>query len=138
MRYMHSTAKVFIGFMALTLMHSAAACCPDVGHTPNTAATGLGTSHPAATDLSAVSNAKVFAFERDGIRYLQVNDSMGLVRTAIGWIDNVVWVMPIGMDADRTKVLKPGSISAGILIYDGETVAVFLLPNNNWIIVPKQ
>lgn len=89
-------------------------------------------------DLSAVSNAKVFAFERDGIRYLQVNDSTGQVRTAIGWIDNVVWVMPIGVDADRTKILKPGSMPAGILIYDGDTVAVFLLSNNNWIVIPKQ
>ncbi|UNW12914.1 hypothetical protein MP631_02395 [Xanthomonas phaseoli pv. phaseoli] len=138
MRHMHSTAKVLIGFMALTLMQTAAACCPDVGHTPNTAVTGLGTSRPAAMDLSAVSNAKVFAFERDGIRYLQVNDSTGQVRTAIGWIDNVVWVMPIGVDADRTKILKPGSMPAGILIYDGDTVAVFLLSNNNWIVIPKQ
>ncbi|WP_152667132.1 hypothetical protein [Xanthomonas perforans] len=138
MRYMQATAKVVIGFIALILTQDAAACCPDVGHSPKAAVTGLGTSRPGATNLSAVGNAKVYAFERDGIRYLQVNDSTGVVRTAIGLIDKVVWVMPIGVDADRTKILNPGSTSGGIAVYDGETVAVFLLPNNNWIVVPKK
>ncbi|APP82738.1 hypothetical protein BI312_24210 (plasmid) [Xanthomonas citri pv. citri] len=138
MLYLHSAAKVVFGLMALALMQNAAACCPDVGHSPNTAATGLGTSRPAAPDLSAVGSVKVYAFERDGIRYLQVNGPTGVVRTAIGWIDNVAWVMPIGVDADRTKILAPGSVSAGVVVYQGERMTVLLVSDNNWVIVPKQ
>ncbi|WJM76721.1 hypothetical protein QTJ10_00795 [Xanthomonas hortorum pv. vitians] len=137
MRYFKPAAKVAISIIALTLMQNASACCPDVGHSPNTAATGLGTSRPAAADLSAVGSVKVYAFERDGIRYLQVNGPTGIVRTAIGWIDSVVWVMPIGVDADRTKILAPGTMPTGLIVYQGERMTVFLLPDNNWVVVPK-
>lgn len=72
MRNFQRTAKVAVGLLGLALSYSAAACCPDVGHSPAAATTGLGASRPSATDLSAVSTLRVYTFERDGIRYLQV------------------------------------------------------------------
>jgi hypothetical protein len=43
-------------------------------------------------------------FERDGIRYTQVNDVNGAVRTAVGRIGDMFWTMPIGSDVERVYV----------------------------------
>ncbi len=140
MRNFQRTAKVAVGLLGLALSYSAAACCPDVGHSPAAATTGLGASRPSATDLSAVSTLHVYTFERDGIRYLQVNGPSGDVRTAIGWIDGTRWVMPVGIDADRTTILAAGSRPSGTVVYEGDGMTVLLqtLPRgNSWLIVPK-
>lgn len=140
MRNFQRTAKVAVGLLGLALSYSAAACCPDVGHSPAAATTGLGASRPSATDLSAVSTLHVYTFERDGIRYLQVNGPSGDVRTAIGWIDGTRWVMPVGIDADRTTILAADSRPSGTVVYEGDGMTVLLqtLPlGNSWLIVPK-
>ena len=82
----------------------------------------------------------MYTFERDGIRYLQVNGPSGDVRTAIGWIDGTRWVMPVGIDADRTTILAAGSRPSGTVVYEGDGMTVLLqtLPRgNSWLIVPK-
>ena len=85
---------------------AAARCgCPDDGHGAPNRAFGLGESFPQATDLAVNPAWQVYEFERDGIRYVQVNDQYGTVRAAVGRIDNTFWVMPLGADADR--VLQP-------------------------------
>ncbi len=80
-----------------------AQCCPTGVGAPK-AASGLGQSAPPATDLAVDPEWQVYEFERGGIRYTQINDSDGKVRAAVGRIDNVFWVMPIGGDADRVSV----------------------------------
>ncbi|WP_192820361.1 hypothetical protein, partial [Xanthomonas oryzae] len=98
-------------------------------------------SRPATADLSAVATLHAYAFERDGIRYLQVNDPTGDVRTAIGWIEGTYWVMPIGIDADRTRILAAGSRVGGTVVYDSDRLTLVLqrLPSGNtWLIVPKR
>ncbi len=83
---------------------AAAKCgCPDDGH--GAPAFGLGESFPQATDLAVNPAWQVYEFERDGVRYVQINDQYGTVRAAVGRIDNTFWVMPLGVDADR--VLLP-------------------------------
>ena len=92
-------------FVASVLMSSQvlAQCCPGGGGAPK-AASGLGQSFPSATDLAADPQWQVYEFERGGIRYTQINDSAGKVRAAVGRVDDVLWVMPIGGDADRVSV----------------------------------
>lgn len=80
------------------------ACCPDDGKTSPRAARGLGESSPAATDLATDAAWKIYEFERDGIRYTQINDSTGAVRAAVGRIGRTIWVLPIGLDADRVRL----------------------------------
>jgi len=92
--------------LAATLLMSSQAfaqCCPGGGGAPK-AATGLGQSFPLATDLAADPDWQVYEFERGGVHYLQINDAAGRVRAAVGHIDDVFWVMPIGGDADRVAV----------------------------------
>jgi hypothetical protein len=68
---------------------------------------GLGEQLPPALDLAPDSIWKVFEFERDGIRYVQINDRDGHVRAAVGRIEDLLWVLPVGSDADR--VSTPGN-----------------------------
>lgn len=80
-----------------------AQCCPGGGGAPK-AASGLGQTFPSATDLAADPQWQVYEFERGGIRYTQINDITGKVRAAVGRVDDVFWVMPIGGDADRVSI----------------------------------
>ena len=77
-----------------------AACCPSDGNTSPKAARGLGESTPAAADAAW----QIYEFERDGVRYTQINDSGGNVRAAVGRVEGVFWVMPIRSDTDRVSV----------------------------------
>lgn len=79
--------------------------CPSDGNSAP-AAMGLGESFPQADDLAVDPAWQIYEFERDGIRYTQINDSAGNVRAATGRIGETLWVMPIGRDADR--VALPG------------------------------
>ncbi len=95
-----------VALFAATLLMSPqvfAQCCPGGGDAPK-AMSGLGQSAPPATDLAVDPEWQVYEFERGGIRYTQINDSIGKVRAAVGRIDDVFWVMPIGGDADRVSV----------------------------------
>jgi hypothetical protein len=80
-----------------------AQCCPTGGGAPK-ATSGLGQSAPPASDLAIDPEWQVYEFERGGIRYTQINDDSGRVRAAVGRVDGVFWVMPIGSDTDRVSV----------------------------------
>jgi hypothetical protein len=60
---------------------------------------GLGQSWPNATDVSANPHWHVYVFEKDGVRYVQVNDTNGGVHAAIATAGGQVLVLPIGADA---------------------------------------
>lgn len=60
---------------------------------------GLGQAWPNAADVSVSPHYHVYVFVRDGIRYIQVNDLNGTVRAAVAVADNVVLVLPVGVDA---------------------------------------
>lgn len=100
--------------------------CPEDGHGQPKLSIGLGESYPVALDLAADPAWAVYEFERDGVRYVQVNDQFGEVRAAVGRIDGTFWVMPIGSDADRVSV--PGdTLPAGhgvVLARTADTMVV--------------
>lgn len=119
---------------------SAKCSCPDDGRDSPAASRGLGESFPDAVDLAADPAWQVYEFERDGIRYVQINDSNGTVRAAAGRIGGTAWVMPIGTDADRVAV--PGDATpAGIprVLYRGAEVEVVLYQEgaqSRWLVRP--
>jgi hypothetical protein len=85
---------------------AAAKCgCPDDGHGAPKIGFGLGETFPQAPDLAADPGWQVYEFERDGIRYVQINDASGTVRAVVGRVGDSFLVMPLGTDADR--VLLP-------------------------------
>jgi hypothetical protein len=94
--------------LALSSPAAAKCGCPDDGHGKPKLETGLGEAFPQAPDLAPDRAWQVYEFERDGIRYVQINDAYGRVRAAVGRIDDTFWVMPIGKDADRVNAYGNG------------------------------
>lgn len=78
--------------------------CPSDGAGAPAAKSGLGQEFPVAQDLAADATWQVYEFQRDGIRYTQINDQYGNVRAAVGRIGDTFWTMPIGTDADRVTI----------------------------------
>lgn len=114
-------AVVALGLAALSMSSFAHACCPSGGNTGPKSALGLGQGFPSAANESIDANWRVYNFERDGIHYMQVNDSNGAVRAAVGRIADTMWVLPVGSDADRVNT---DSIGVGLLIYRDEAIEV--------------
>lgn len=114
--------------------------CPDDGRDSPAASRGLGESFPAAADLAADAAWQVYEFQRDGVRYVQINDSTGTVRAAAGRIGGTAWIMPIGTDADRVAI--PGdAVPAGVpsVLYRGPDVEVVRYQDGSvtrWLIRP--
>ncbi len=121
---------------ASTLPAAAIACCPSGGTgSPIIHTKGLGESAPQAANLSTDPRWGVYEFARDGINYLQINDSQGVVRAAVGAIDSVAWVMPMGSDVDRVNVMPNSSV--GTVIYRSDRFTVSLVKAGNrvsWVI----
>ncbi len=85
---------------------------PSDGHgSPERAATGLGQSFPQADDVSLAAAWRVYEFEREGVRYLQVNGLDGTVHAAIGFIGDTFWALPVSADRVSTPQ-RPLPISA--------------------------
>ncbi len=98
-----SVIGLIFGFVASQPV--AAKCgCPDDGHGKPKVEIGLGESFPNAPDLAPSPAWAVYEFERDGIRYVQINDQSGTVRAAVGRIDDTFWVMPLGTDVNRVSL----------------------------------
>jgi len=102
-------------------------------------ATGLGQSWPNAADVSVSPHYHVYIFVRDGIRYIQVNDSNGTVRGAVAIADHVVLVLPVGVDA-ASVITAPSTTSAQLArtsgatnsetVYSDSTVQISAAPQN--------
>lgn len=76
------------------------------------AATGLGQSWPNTGDVSSSPRWHVYVFERDGIRYIQVNDLNGTVRASFAAVDGAFLVLPAGVDAQRaTATVRPAAMA---------------------------
>lgn len=74
--------------------------------------TGLGQTRPHAPDVSTSPDWHVYVFQRDGIRYLQVNDASGTVRGAIATANGSILVLPIGKDAANIHVMRVTTANA--------------------------
>lgn len=95
--------------------------------------TGLGQSWPSATDVSASPHWHVYVFERDGIRYIQINDLGGKVRAAFATSSGSFLGLPIGIDASRLATPQqplpaPASTTAGEIVYQDASVKVLVVP----------
>jgi hypothetical protein len=140
-RFTVATAILLLATMFTSSLAYAGCGCPSDGRDKPSATTGLGESLPTTADLSADPQWQIYAFERDGIRYLQINDSANAARAAIGQIGATAWVMPIGRDADRVAIQAGASSTvAGRVVYRDEDVEVihYMLSNQDrWIVRPK-
>ncbi|MCC8553004.1 hypothetical protein LYZ81_03255 [Xanthomonas hortorum] len=110
---------VLAGFLSLGEA-SAQTCCPSGGS--GVRATGLGDSHPSATNLALDAAWSIYEFQRDGVTYLQINDIAGTVRAVVARVDDALWVVPMGKDVDRVSVPTTNSIWASMASSTANTV----------------
>jgi hypothetical protein len=94
--------------------------------------TGLGQSWPHVTDVSASPHWHVYVFERDGVRYIQINDLGGKVRAAFANSSGSFLGLPIGVDASRLATpqqpLPIPASTAGDIVYQDASVKVLVAP----------
>ena len=89
---------------------------------------GLGRSWPNATDVSANPHWHVYVFEKDGIRYVQVNDLNGGVHGAIATAGGQVLVLPIGSDSQNVTTAPSTTASTAQTVYSDSQVTISATP----------
>lgn len=90
---------------------------------------GLGQAWPNAPDVSASPRWHVYVFERDGVRFVQVNDANGHVLGAFATAGGQFLVLPMGSGANLS-VAAAGSAppATGETVYSDGTVQVTATP----------
>lgn len=133
-----SAAVLLCALMVSPFARAACGCPADIHGAPALGKVGLGEAFPLTADIAPDPSWKVYEFSRDGIRYVQVNDKTGIVRAAVGRIEDTFWVLPIGSDVDRVSTSEQASPTAGRqLIYRSNDVEVVLYRSGSqdrWII----
>ncbi|WP_266156920.1 hypothetical protein [Dyella silvatica] len=123
-----SCRTALAGLLAVGLSVSAFAA-------PSSQANGLGQSWPNARDVSASPNWHVYVFERDGVRYIQVNDLNGTVRGAFATANGTYVVLPIGVDAGHIgtpqRPLPTLRSAPSEMVYRDSAVQLQLIPQSN-------
>jgi hypothetical protein len=109
---------VFAALLSLGLAGVAKATAPS---------TGLGQAWPNAPDVSTSPHWHAYVFEKDGIRYIQINDLAGHVRGAFATAKGQYLVLPIGSDAATAKATTIDAAVAGTgaeTVYDDGSTQV--------------
>ena len=95
-------------------------------------ATGLGQAWPNAADHSRSPDWHVYVFERDGVRYIQVNDRHGTVHAALGRAGDTTFALPLGVDANAVTISSSAEGGTSALpIYQDEAISVTATPQSD-------
>ncbi|RDD83762.1 hypothetical protein DVJ77_02605 [Dyella tabacisoli] len=110
--------------------------CGNAWAQPTTAvSTGLGQAWPNAPDVSSSPRWHVYVFERDGIRFVQVNDLNGTVRGAFATVQGEFLALPIGKDSQYISTpqhqLDVSAQSPVEEVYKDSSIKVLLTPQIN-------
>lgn len=73
-------------------------------------APGLGTNWPNAQDVSANPQFHVYRWVQGSITYVQVNDLAGNVKFAVGTVNGVAFVLPVG--APESVQVQPAAATS--------------------------
>jgi hypothetical protein len=89
---------------------------------------GMGSAAPATVDRSVSPRWHVYTFIKDGIEYVQVNDTAGRVRAGVAAIAGLHLVLPMGVDADHVSTpespLAVGAIRGSEVVYTDPLVSL--------------
>jgi hypothetical protein len=130
-KHMQHASNRFVRALALGLL-AAALSTTGAMAASSLPSTGLGQAWPNAPDLSASPHWHVYAFERNGIRYIQINDLNGKVRAAFAVAGSNFLGLPIGVDAAHLATpQEPQAVPAsrtGETVYQDAAVKVLVAP----------
>ena len=96
---------VFAALLSLGLAGVAKAATPS---------TGLGQAWPNAPDVSTSPRWHAYVFEKDGIRYIQINDLAGHVHGAFATANGQYLALPIGSDAVTATATAPATATNAV------------------------
>lgn len=114
---------VFAAMLSLGLTGVAKAAAPS---------TGLGQAWPNAPDVSTSPRWHAYVFEKDGIRYIQINDLAGHVHGAFATAKGQYLVLPIGSDAATATATDAASTDTGAeTVYDDGSTKVTAVTQAN-------
>ena len=89
---------------------------------------GMGSATPGTVDRSISPRWHVYTFVKDGIEYVQVNDTAGRVRAGMAATAGVHLVLPMGVDAERVSTpetpLAAGAIRGAETVYKDRLVTL--------------
>lgn len=129
---MHQLSNRWIAKFAAVGLLAASAVCTSAFAADHASFTGLGQAWPNAPDVSASPHWHVYAFERGGVRYIQVNDLNGTVRAAFATSNGAFLSLPIGLDASRLATpqdpLPAPASTAGEIVYHDDAVQLLVAP----------
>lgn len=121
---------LILGLVASPLAFAQCGCSDDGHGASLPGRNNLGQAFPSAGLVAQDTTWQVYQFERDGVRYLQINDRVGNVRAAVGRIGGTAWVLPMGLDVDRVRVASGAALpsaSTRRVFGDGELAVDYVL-----------
>lgn len=81
----------------------------------------LGSPAPSRPDYSISPAWHAYAYERGGVRYVQINDADGVVRVVVSSAPGATLILPLGVDADHVSF---GKSTGGQLVYRDSVIEV--------------
>jgi hypothetical protein len=99
--------------------------------------TGLGQAWPYAPDMSSSSNYHVYVFDKNGVRFIQVNDRSGHIHGAVAIGEGFSLVLPVGSRSDivieSADPASPSSIPQE-RVYRDERTQIIAQPQSNGLL----
>ncbi|WP_346949453.1 hypothetical protein [Dyella sp.] len=118
--------RALLVLFALALAPLAAQAAPQ---SPGSQSSGLGQAWPNAPDVSASPHWHVYVFERDGVRFVQINNLNGRVMGAFATAGGQFLVLPMGSGAGLSVAPAGSAVPAGgELVYNDGTVQLTAAP----------
>ncbi|MGC1548225.1 MAG: hypothetical protein WA777_06815 [Rhodanobacter sp.] len=125
----NASKTVLAGLFAMALSTAAMAAQPQLP------STGLGQAWPNATDVSSSPHYHVYVFQKDGIKYVQVNSLNGTVLGAFATAGDVLLALPMGTNAEpanaSTAPFTATRASSTETVYSDKAVQIVATPQSN-------
>ncbi|KAF1005444.1 MAG: hypothetical protein GAK28_03196 [Luteibacter sp.] len=92
----------------------------------------LGASAPSRPNYSLSANWQVYVYSRGNVRFVQINDAVGVVRIVVGSSLGSLLSLPLGVDADRVTM---GSPTGGTIVYRDSSIEI-VNAADGWFVRP--
>lgn len=94
----------------------------------------LGSPAPSKPNFSASPAWRAYAYDRGNVRFVQINDSNGVLRIVVAVADGNTLILPMGVDADRIHLAIP--YDAEVVYSDG--VIEIDANDGHWYVHPRR
>lgn len=93
----------------------------------------MGSSIPSRPNYSVSPEWEAFAYDRGGVRYVQINDTSGVLHVVVGVAGSTTLILPMGVDADHVTV---GTITGATVAYNDGNIEIETV-GGQWFVHPS-